>query len=120
MEAKLRKAEFFKEDSGTEPVKEWLKFLKRKNRYVEYGKITQRIGRAEMGNFGDHRILGGSWGELRIDFGPGYRVYFGVDGDELILLLHVGTKLNQQEDIKLAEKRWERYLKNKKENTDGK
>ena len=120
MEAKIRKAEFFKEDDGEEPVKEWLKSLKRKNKCVEHGKITKRINRAEMGNFGDHRILGGSWGELKIDFGPGYRVYFGIYGDEMILLLHGGTKPNQQEDIKLAEKRWERHLKNKKESTDGK
>ncbi|MDC0980454.1 hypothetical protein OAQ84_01825 [Bdellovibrionales bacterium] len=65
-------------------------------------------------------LFGGNWGELRIDFGPGYRVYFGVYEDELVLLLHGGTKKNQQEDIELAEERWERYLKNKKENTDGK
>ena len=55
-----------------------------------------------------------------IDFGPGYRIYFGIDGDELILLLHGGTKQNQREDVKLAKDRWERYLQNKKENTDGK
>ena len=88
---KQRKAEFFKEDDGTEPLKEWLNSLKRKNRDV-HGKILIRIGRAEMGNFGDHRILGENWGEFRIDFGPGYRIYFGVAGDKLILLLHGGTK----------------------------
>lgn len=120
MEATPRRADFFKDDDGTEPVQEWLKSLKKKNKHVEHGKITQRIARAEMGNFGDHRILGGNWGELKIDYGPGYRVYFGIDGDELILLLHGGTKQGQQEDIQLAEERWKRYLKSKEENTNDK
>jgi putative addiction module killer protein len=120
MEAKPRTADYFKDDDGTEPVNEWLKTLKKKKKFVEHGKIITRIDRAELGNFGDHRILGGNWGEMRIDFGPGYRVYFGIDGDEIILLLHGGTKEDQQEDIKLAEERWNRYLKNKKENTNGK
>ena len=115
-----RRADYFKDDDGTEPVKEWLKTLKKKKKHVEHGKITTRIGRAESGNFGDHKILGGNWGEIRIDFGPGYRVYFGIDGDEIILLLHGGTKEDQQVDIELAEERWKRYLKNKKERTDGK
>lgn len=120
MEAKPRRADFFKDDNGAEPVKEWLKALKKKKKFVEHEKIMTRIGRAESGNFGDHRTLGGNWGELRIDFGTGYRVYFGIDGDEIILLLHGGTKENQQEDIKLAEERWKKYLENKKENTHGK
>ena len=109
------------QQSRTEPLKGWLESLKRKNRHVVvHSKIITRIGRAEMGNFGDHKLLGRNWGELRIDFGPGYRIYFGIDKEELILLLHGGTKHNQHEDIKLAGDRWERYLHNKKENTDGK
>ena len=120
MEAKSRKVDFFKDSDGTEPVKEWLRALLKKKKLVEHSKIATRIGRAELGNLGDHRILGGNWGELRIDSGPGYRIYFGIDGDELILLLHGGTKEDQQEDIKLAEVRWKQYLKNKKEDTNGK
>ncbi|MDE3269658.1 MAG: type II toxin-antitoxin system RelE/ParE family toxin [Pseudomonadota bacterium] len=122
MEVKRRKAVFFKEDNGTEPLKEWLEQLlkPKRSRRVEHSKITTRINRAEMGNFGDHKILGENWGEIRIDFGPGYRIYFGVYEDELMLLLHGGTKQNQQEDIKLARDRWERYLQNKKESTDEK
>lgn len=120
MEAKPRRAEFFTNDDGSEPVRDWLKSLKRKNRHVEHGKITARISRAEEGNFGEHRFLGGSWGELKIDFGPGYRVYFGIYCDELILLLHGGTKQNQQEDINLAEERWQKYLGSKEEKIDDK
>ena len=66
-----------------------------------------------MGNFSDHKIIGKDWGELIIDFGSGYRIYFGVYEDELILLLHGGTKQNQHEDIKLARERWKRYIQNK-------
>ncbi len=120
MEAKSRKVDFFKDSDGAEPVKDWLKALRKKKKFVEHSKIATRIRRAELGNFGDYRILGGNWGELRIDFGPGYRIYFGIDGDELILLLHGGTKESQQEDIKLAEERWKNYLKSKKEDTNGK
>lgn len=120
MEAKQRAASYFKEDDGTEPVKEWLQKLKKKKQFVEHGKIITRIDRAQAGNFGDHRFLAGNLGELKIDFGPGYRVYFGVDGDEIILLLHGGTKEDQQEDISLAETRWKKYLKTKKDEDNGK
>lgn len=114
MDAKPRRVVYFREGDGTEPVKEWLQVLRRKKMLVEHAKIVTRIGRAGLGNFGDHRILGGQWGEMRIDFGPGYRIYFGIDEDRLILLLHGGTKKDQQEDIRLAGERWNRYLGNKR------
>lgn len=80
----------------------------------------KHIDKAGLGNFGDHRFLDGAFGELRIDFGPGYRVYFGIDGLEIILLLHGGTKKGQQNDIATAKERWERYLQKKqKEKTNG-
>ncbi len=120
MEAKPRTIDFFKDDDGSEPVKEWLRKLKKKKQFVEHGKIVTRINRAQSGNFGDHRFLGGNWGEMKIDFGPGYRIYFGVEGEDLILLLHGGTKESQQEDIELAEARWKQYLKSKKEDANEK
>jgi len=121
LKAGVRKTSFFKEDDDSEPVKDWLNGMRRKKRFVEYQKISTRIDRAAQGNFGDHRILGGAFGELRIDYGPGYRVYFGLIGDELIVLLNGGTKSDQQADIELAKSRWERYLEeNTKEDRDGK
>ena len=54
-------------------------------------KIAIRIVRLEAGNFGDHKMFG-SIGELRIDFGPGYRVYFGIDGDRIVILVGGGSK----------------------------
>lgn len=120
MKAKRRKIEFFKQNNGIEPVKEWLTLLKKKNKHIEHGKITSRLNRAQTGNFGDHRFLGKNWGELKIDFGPGYRVYFAIDEDKLILLLHGGTKLKQQTDIELAKKRWAQYLRTKQEHKNEK
>lgn len=110
MEAQLRVAKFFKDSDGSEPVRAWLDELKRKRRFVEHSKIMTRIKRAEKGNFGDHRFLSGNLGELRIDYGPGYRVYFGVDGDEFIILINGGTKENQQDDIITAQSNWSEYL----------
>ncbi len=53
--------------------------------------------------------------EYRIDFGPGYRIYFGKDGDQLVILLAGGTKKRQQRDIESAQARWAEYRKRKKE-----
>ena len=119
-EATPREAKFFKEN-GSEPVKEWLAELKRKGKHVEVSQINTRIQRASQGNLGSHRFLAGNLGELKIDYGAGYRVYFGLDGDTFLILLSGGTKQDQQEDIKLAEARWKQYLEEKgKETKHGK
>lgn len=107
-----RDAKYFEEDNGEKPVETWLQSLL-PGRKIEYSKIVKHIGKASLGNFGDHRFLEGSFGELKIDYGPGYRVYFGIDGKEIILLLHGGTKKGQQQDIATAKERWERYLQKK-------
>ena len=70
--------------------------------------MAVRIERAEDGNLGDHRFLGGGFGELRIDFGGGYRVYFGEDGDISVLLLG-GTKTTQNRHIATAKVYWSDY-----------
>lgn len=115
----VRRTKFYKD--GPEPVKDWLDELKRKKKFVEHIKIIVRIDRAAQGNLGDHRLLGGAFGELKIDFGPGYRVYFGLAGDQLIVLLSGGTKNDQQANIELAKSRWQRYLnEHAKGNSDGK
>ena len=59
-----------------------------------------------MGNFGDHRSVGEGVIELRIDFGPGYRVYVAPHGEEIIVLLCAGDKSTQQEDIANAHEYW--------------
>ncbi|MBD3762484.1 type II toxin-antitoxin system RelE/ParE family toxin [Rhizorhabdus sp.] len=65
--------------------------------------IRKRIVRLEAGLFGDAKSVGGGVSELRIDYGPGYRVYFTRRGKELVILLCGGTKKTQQRDIKAAQ-----------------
>lgn len=65
-------------------------------------RIQARIDRAEMGNFGDCEPVGEGVSEMRIHFGPGYRVYFAQRGMELVILLAGGDKSTQSKDIKTA------------------
>ncbi|MEA3389370.1 MAG: type II toxin-antitoxin system RelE/ParE family toxin [Pseudomonadota bacterium] len=65
-------------------------------------KIAARIARVQIGLMGDVKAVGGGVSELRIDFGPGYRVYFTKRGQQLIILLVGGDKGSQQRDIEKA------------------
>lgn len=73
-----------------------------------YDRILARIERIEEGNFGDRESVGGGVHELKIDSGPGYRVYFGEDGD-FVVLLGAGTKKTQATDIAIGKARWSAY-----------
>ena len=73
-----------------------------------HAKILQRIDRVEQGNFGKRKGVGEGVSELIIDFGPGYRVYFGQDGDDIVLLC-VGDKSTQEKDVKTAQEFWKDY-----------
>lgn len=75
--------------------------------------IATRLNRLIQGNFGLCRVLGGGLMELRIDYGPGYRVYFSEDGNVLIVLFCGGNKSTQDSDIKKARKMLAQY-KNEK------
>lgn len=80
----------------TEQYAKWFKSLKDHNARM---RINIRIRRLSLGNPGDVKPVGESVSELRIDYGPGYRVYFLSKGNELILLLIGGDKSSQQKDI---------------------
>ena len=67
-----------------------------------------------MGNLSNAKGVGGGVLEYRIDFGPGYRIYFGQDGDALIILLGGGTKVRQQRDIEGAVALWREYRRRKR------
>ena len=72
-------------------------------------RIQTRIDRMELGNFGDHRSVGAGVSELRIAFGPGYRLYYGREGNTLVVLLGGGTKARQARDIATAQACWQAY-----------
>jgi putative addiction module killer protein len=73
------------------------------------------LTRIELGNLSNVKGVGAGVQEFRIDFGPGYRIYFGRDGDRLVILLAGRTKSRQQRDIAMAQKRWADYKKRKKD-----
>ena len=101
-----RKAVEYTPGSGKKPFSEWLTRLKdRKGRAV----ILRRISQAEEGNFGTYRDLHRGIFELKIPYGPGFRVYFAIDGDELIVLLCGGDKGSQERDILVARRYWADY-----------
>ncbi len=72
-------------------------------------KVATAITRVSLGNFSSLKGVGSGLFECRIHFGPGYRVYFGKDGDRLIILLGGGTKKRQQRDVGTALARWQDY-----------
>jgi putative addiction module killer protein len=106
VEAFPRELRFFETEEGRAPVKDW---LDAREDTEEYGAIMVRLERVRQGTFGDHRSLGGGVSELRIDFGLGYRVYYGQHGRELAILLVVGSKQSQDRDIKTAKQYWKNF-----------
>ena len=78
-------------------------------------KVATVLVRMERGNLSNAKGIGAGVLECRIDFGPGYRVYFGKDGDKLVILLGGGTKKRQQTDIEKAKTLWRDYKRRKRE-----
>ena len=77
-------------------------------------KVAAALARLEQGNWSNVKGVGGGVSKYRIHFGPGYRIYFGRDGDQFVVLLGGGTKQRQGRDIEDAERRWQDYLARKK------
>jgi len=78
-------------------------------------RVAVALDRLERGNVSAAKGIGAGVFELRLDFGPGYRVYFGKDGERLVILLGGGTKKRQQDDIATAQALWQEYKSRKKE-----
>jgi putative addiction module killer protein len=81
---------------------------------VTAAKITVALTRLQMGNSSNVKSVGGGVLEYKIDFGPGYRIYFGKDGEKLIILLCGGDKKSQKNDIEKAREYWRHYKDRKK------
>lgn len=95
----------FQDESGRSPFAAWFDSLEA----TAAAKITVALTRLESGNTSRVKGVGSGVFELKIDFGPGYRVYFGNDGKEIVILLGGGTKKRQQRDIETAHERWRKY-----------
>ena len=73
------------------------------------------LDRLERGNFSAAKSVGEGVSELRLDFGPGFRIYFGKDGEQIVILLGGGTKKRQQLDIETAKAIWQEFKQRKRE-----
>lgn len=98
-------------ESGKAPFEEWFEELDASTA----ARIQRAVLRLADGNFSSVKGVGQGVYEYRMDFGPGYRIYFGKDGDRLVILLAGGTKRKQDKDIENAKSRWADYKKRKKE-----
>jgi putative addiction module killer protein len=94
---------------GENPFRQWFDGLDPQAAAI----VTVAIGRLGDGNTSNVKPIGEGAAELRIDRGPGYRIYFGWDGKVLVILLGGGTKRRQHKDIEAALRRWREYKTNK-------
>jgi putative addiction module killer protein len=100
---------------GISPFREWRGNLDPEARR----KVTTALYRIGLGNFSNVKGVRAGVFECRINFGPGYRVYFGKDGEQVVILLGGGTKQRQQIDISLALGRWDDYKQRKRQKKEG-
>ena len=98
--------EIYKSARGKCPFSKWLRDLAD---IKARARIKVRLDRLKLGNFGDCESLGDGVSELKMDFGPGYRVYFGKTGNQCVLLLCGGSKRTQSKNIEKAKEYFEDY-----------
>jgi putative addiction module killer protein len=98
-EPRERKTDYYATAHGDEPFRNWRSGLTDKRLKVA---VDSRIGRLRLGNFGNSRHVGEGAFENKIDYGLGYRIYYGVNGDTEVVLLCGGDKTTQESDIAKA------------------
>ncbi|MCC3449982.1 MULTISPECIES: type II toxin-antitoxin system RelE/ParE family toxin [unclassified Microcoleus] len=113
MEVQPREIRRYTTAEGRAPFTEWLDALRDRNVRV---RIKSRLDRVEQGNLGDVKSVKEGVFELRINYGPGYRVYFGQVGLTIVVILVAGDKSTQEQDIRQAIVYWEDY--ERRESTD--
>lgn len=99
------------DEKGNRPFAEWFDELDNN----AAARVAAAMTRMEQGNFSNVKGVGGGVLEYKIDFGPGYRIYFGKDGDRFVILVGGGTKKRQAKDIAEAQARWLDYKRRKKQ-----
>ena len=112
MTAIMELAEYL-DNKGRSPFASWFTRINAQ----AAAKVTTALVRLEGGNISNTKSLGSGVYELKINFGPGYRVYFGYDGPKIVILLAGGTKKRQGKDIEIAKKRWVDYRVRKRKKT---
>ena len=95
-------------ETGCDHYQQWLDHLKDRSAKA---RITVRVNRLSAGALGDCKPLGSGVWELRVDHGPGYRIYYAQAGKQLVLLLLGGDKRQHQADIERAMRCWNEYQK---------
>jgi len=103
--------EYYTDENGNKPFREWLNDLRDQIAAV---RIRARLTRVKTGNFGLVRNVGEGVVELKIDYGPGYRVYYAIDNGMVVLLLCGGDKRTQQRDIENAQRFWKNHQEQRK------
>jgi len=101
-----REVVVFADEDGKEPFTDWINRLRD---VMGRKRILARVARLEQGNFGDCEPVGEGVSELRMFFGPGYRVYLGEEGSFVVVLLCGGDKGTQDRDIEAAKRYWKEY-----------
>lgn len=101
-----REIRFYQQQDGSIPYSEWLEEIKNRQHRV---RIVRKVDRVKKGLLGDRKGVGEGVQELRLHFGPGYRVYFAEDGDTIVVLLCGGDKSTQSQDIERAKAYWQNY-----------
>jgi putative addiction module killer protein len=106
----------FLDRQGRSPFAAWFDDLDP----IAAAKVTTAMVRLSLGNMSNVRSVGAGVFETKIAFGPGYRIYFGKDGESVVILLGGGTKQRQQQDIMAAQERWPDYKDRKTARMRGK
>lgn len=110
-EIQPKQVTIYANQDGDEPFSQWIEKLRdtRSKR-----RILQRLRRLEQGNYGDVAPIGDGLSELRMFFGSGYRIYFGEDGENIVVILCGGNKSTQEKDIESAKIYWKEYINREK------